>query len=99
MPTVFRWNIARREQLGTRRMLDSAARYRPSSLRGVSMPYWFWSHRGNSKTKVSRENPPAGWRDPETAHPPSGEDFTEALRVAVALGGGLQDYRRTSPGK
>ena len=73
-PRTWRW-----------RTLPWAARYRPSALKGVSIPYWFWSHLGDSEKKVSRANPPVRWGDPEMARPPRGDDFTEALRVAVAL--------------
>jgi hypothetical protein len=73
-PRTWRW-----------RTLDWAARYQPSSLKGVSIPWWFWSHLGNSEKKVSRENPPARWGDPEMMQPPRGDGVSEALRVAVAL--------------
>ena len=83
--------ITERQHSGLRiwrwRTLEWAARYQPSSLKGVSVPYWFWSHLGNSEKKVSRENPPSRWRDPEMARPPRGEDFTGALRMAVTLHG------------
>jgi len=73
-PKTWRW-----------RTLDWAARFRPSALKGVSVPYWFWTHLGDSEKKVSRANPPARWTDPEMARPPRGPDFAEALRVAVSL--------------
>lgn len=73
-PRTWRW-----------RTLEWTAQYRPSSLKGVSIPYWFWSHLGNSEKKVSRENPPARWGDPQMAHPPRGDGFKDALRIAVAL--------------
>ena len=73
-PRTWRW-----------RTLDWASHYAPSSLKGVSIPYWFWTHLGDSEKKVCRANPPARWRDPEMMRPPRGADFTEALRVAVAL--------------
>jgi len=73
-PRTWRW-----------RTLEWAAQYRRSSLKGVSIPYWFWTYLGDSEKKVSRANPPARWGDPEMERPPRGEDFKEALRTAVAL--------------
>ena len=67
------------------RTLDWASLYRPSSLKGVSIPWWFWSHLGNSEKKVSRENSPARWGDPEMLRPPRGDGVKDALRVAVRL--------------
>jgi len=81
--------ITERQRTGLRlwrwRTLDWASSYRPSALKGVSVPYWFWTHLGDSTKKVSRPNPPARWCDPEMERPPRGADFIEALRIAVAL--------------
>ena len=81
--------ITERQRKGLRiwrwRTLDWASAYRPSALEGVSVPYWFWTHLGDSDKKVSRPNPPERWRDPEMERPPRGADFNEALRIAVAL--------------
>ena len=81
--------ITERQRKGLRiwrwRTLDWASAYRPSALEGVSVPYWFWTHLGDSDKKVSRPNPPKRWRDPEMVRPPRGADFNEALRIAVAL--------------
>ena len=81
--------ITERQSRGLRiwrwRTLDWARAYQPASLKGVSVPQWFWSELGDSEKKVSRANPPSRWRDPEIARPPRGDDVNEALRTAVAL--------------
>lgn len=67
------------------RRLDWAEQFRPSALKGVSIPPWFWSRLGDSEQKVSRSNPPARWTDPEMARPPRGPQHAEGLRLALAL--------------
>ena len=65
--------------------LDWARRFRPSALRGVSVPWWLWSYLGNTQRKVSRANPPWRWADPTMACPPREREHIHALRMAVAL--------------
>jgi hypothetical protein len=62
-----------------------AKAFRPASLKGVSVPAWFWSYLGDSPTKVSRSNPPARWTDPEMVRPPRDDKHLDALGHAVAL--------------
>ena len=73
-PKTWRW-----------RRLDWAHAYRPSALRGVAVPYWFWSYLADSQKKVSQANPPERWADPEMARPPRGPEYAAALRLASAL--------------
>jgi hypothetical protein len=77
--------------------LDWASRFRPSALKGVSVPYWFWGFLGDSDTKVSRSNPPSRWADPEMARPPRGPEYAEALGLALALhdAGARRDERES----
>lgn len=81
--------ITERQSRGLRiwrwRTLDWARAYQPASLKGVSVPQWFWSELGDSEKKVSRANPPSRWRDPEIARPPRGDEVKAALQIAVAL--------------
>ena len=65
--------------------LPWAARFRPQALKGVAIPWWFWSYLGDSEKKVSRSNPPWRWADPEMARPPRGPTHMAALRLALAL--------------
>jgi hypothetical protein len=54
-------------------------------LKGVSVPWRFWSYLGNTQAKVSRSNPPSRWLDPEMGTPPRDPEHTAALRLARAL--------------
>jgi len=65
--------------------LEWAKAFRPASLKGVSVPSWFWTYLGDSPSKVSRRNPPERWADPEMARPPRDDKHLEGLRQAVAL--------------
>jgi hypothetical protein len=65
--------------------LPWAARFRPSSLRGVAIPSWFWGYLGDVQKKVSRSNPPSRWADPDMARPPRGPQYAEALGLALTL--------------
>jgi len=65
--------------------LEWARTFRPSAVKGVPVPDWFWSHLGDSPRKVSRSNPPSAWCDPEMAKPPRDEKHTEGVRLARAL--------------
>jgi hypothetical protein len=67
------------------RRLDWASRFRPQSLKGVSIPGWFWTYLGDDQKKVSRSNPPSRWGDSEMALPPREPERNEALRLARAL--------------
>jgi hypothetical protein len=67
------------------RRLDWVRTFRPSALKAVAVPCWFWSHLGDSEKKVSRSNPPYAWCDPEIARPPRDERHAEGLRLARAL--------------
>ncbi len=73
-PTTCRW-----------KELEWARPFRPSGLRGVCIPFWFWSYLGDSERKVSRSNPPERWTDPEMARPPRDDRHLEGLRRALAL--------------
>ena len=65
--------------------LEWAKPFRRSVLKGVAIPYWFWTYLGDSESKASRCNPPERWGDPEMAHPPRDDRHLDGLRRAVAL--------------
>ncbi|HEX6054114.1 MAG TPA: hypothetical protein VFZ21_32815 [Gemmatimonadaceae bacterium] len=74
-PRTWRW----------RTHTQLAVAFRPSAVKGVSIPPQLWDFLGNTQKKVARTNPPARWGDPQMARPPRGSDFAAALRFAVAL--------------
>jgi hypothetical protein len=65
--------------------LEWARQFRPGALKGVAIPYWFWTYLGDSEAKASRCNPPERWGDPEMAQPPRDDRHLDGLRRAVAL--------------
>ena len=56
-----------------------------NSLRGVSIPYGFWTYLGDYQDKVARWNPPLFWGADHTFVPPREPEKLEALRVALAI--------------
>ena len=62
-----------------------AADFRPSALKGVSVPWELWDYLGNWQKKVSRTNPAWRWTDGEMQRPPRETEHGEALRLAVRV--------------
>ena len=59
--------------------------FRPSAVKGVSIPPQLWDYLGNRQKKVPRTNPPSQWGDPELQRPSRDADHAAALRLAVAV--------------
>jgi hypothetical protein len=59
--------------------------FRPSAVKGVSIPPQLWDYLGNTQKKVARTNPPARWGDPEMERPPREADHVAALRLAARV--------------
>ena len=76
--------VGRGCQLGWKE-LEWARPFRRGALKGVAIPYWFWTYLGDSEAKASRCNPPERWGDPEMAQPPREDRHLDGLRRALAL--------------
>lgn len=74
-PTTWRWRTQTRWPVA----------FRPSAIKGVSVPPQLWDYLGNTQKKVARTNPPARWGDPEMARPPREADHVAALRLAARV--------------
>ncbi|HEX6041869.1 hypothetical protein [Longimicrobium sp.] len=65
--------------------VDWAKDYSRSALRGVSVPYWFWSYLGNYQDKTMRSNSAEHWGTEALMHAPRDPEAFAALRTAVRL--------------
>lgn len=65
--------------------VDWAGDYPRNALRGVSVPYWFWSELGNYQDKTMRSNSAEHWGTETLMHPPRDPEAIEALKVAVRI--------------
>ena len=74
-PNTWRWQ----------QRSDWARAFRPSALKGVSVPGRLWDYLGNRQQKVQRSNPPWRWADPEMRQPPRDPEHIAALRLAVMV--------------
>lgn len=74
-PKTWRW----------RQQEPWARSFRPSALRGISLPYPEWSYFGDSQAKVTPSLPTWRWADPGARRPPRDPEHLDGLRQAVAI--------------
>ena len=65
--------------------VEWAGDYPRSALRGVTVPYWFWTWLGNHQAKTMRSNSAEHWGTDNLMRPPRDPEAFEALRTAVRL--------------
>lgn len=74
-PNAWRWQ----------QRVEWARLFRPTALKGVSVPFDFWGYLAGYQDKTGPSNPPWRWGSPEQLVPSRDPSHLQGLREAVAI--------------